>query len=165
MIDMSMVYCWLNLQHQQKQSGVLHHIIYICIPQYVFDHFFWLLWPLFHELHKYVVLLEDWMMIGFLYFLLPSGSSLDPVDSPNFYILCLLSQNCYQCMKTTLWEYLFDLQFSKMPLKMNQHPSWMTSPNVLHMSSDKWTSKCIVLLFLYFSLVLWWMVWHNQQQH
>ena len=26
MIDMSMVYCWLNLRHQQKQSQVLRHL-------------------------------------------------------------------------------------------------------------------------------------------
>ena len=104
---------------------------------------------------------DDWISLFLVVFWIFSWSS--------WFTKFLQSLSAFTKIATNAWkqhwEYPFDLQFSKMPLKMNQHPSWMTSPNVLHMSSDKWTSKCIVLLFLYFSLVLWWMVWHNQQQH
>ena len=37
MIDMSMVYCWLNLRHKSSHK---FFVIYVCIPQYVSDCFF-----------------------------------------------------------------------------------------------------------------------------
>ena len=65
-IDMTMVYCWLKIQHQQKQAQVLHHL-YLHFPIY-FWLLFWLLWSLFHKLHQNVVLMEDWMTIELLCF-------------------------------------------------------------------------------------------------
>ena len=100
MIDMSMVYCWLNLRHQQNSHKFF--VIYVCIPQYVSDCFFWLLWPLFHEFHQNVVLLKDWMNIELLCLLFFTWSPLDPVDSPNLSIFSLLSQNYLHCMNTLL---------------------------------------------------------------
>ena len=37
MIDMLMVYCWLNLRHKSSHK---FFVIYVCIPQYVSDCFF-----------------------------------------------------------------------------------------------------------------------------
>ena len=152
MTDMSMVYCWLNLQHQQKQSQVLRHL-YLHSP-ICFWLLFWLLWPLFHKPHQNVVLLEDWMTIELPCLLLSAWSSLGPIDSPSLSILYQLKQNYLHCLRALLQEYLFDLPFSKMHLKVSQYPSWIISPNVLLWYSDKWISISIVLLFLYFSPVM-----------